>query len=315
LFCGWLYLLEPLGYNVWLPMGAIIMQDDMEAMLERAAEKEFVPLWPATEPGIDAAAVEDETSAGQFRNIRNPGLMVYKPKFGKANGASIVIFPGGGYGMVSCINEGYPIAEWLTGLGFTAYIVKYRLPHTEGVNYRHPVPLKDAQRAIRMVRGTALDEHRSPVRVGVIGFSAGGHLAAAALTQFDPPVDKERITCKPDFGMLIYPVISFCDDALCHAGSRDGLLGPDASEAERRAHSPELNVTADTPPIFFAHARNDGGVPFGNSVVMHEALHDAGVPTELHLYEEGGHGFGMGSPEHDCAEWTQAAVRWLVDWR
>jgi acetyl esterase/lipase len=310
-----LYLLDPLGYKVWLLMGAMVMQGEFEAMMERVEKRRVVPLWSAAEPGIDTAAVEGEASRGQFNNIHNPGLTIYEPAEGRANGGAVVVCPGGGYGMVSCINEGYPIAEWLVGLGFKAYILKYRLPYTEGVNYRHPVPLKDAQRAMRMVRGTALDEHRNPTRVGIIGFSAGGHLAATALTQFDSPVDPDEVSCRPDFGMLIYPVISCCDDALCHTGSRDGLLGPDASEEERRAQSPELNVAANTPSIFFAHARNDGGVPFGNSVVMQEALRDAGVPTELHLYEEGGHGFGMGAPEQDCAQWTEAAAGWLVDWR
>jgi len=296
-------------------MREVSVSSVVEEMMARAAEKPVMPLWPDDEAGIETGVPEEESERGKFFNIRNPSLTVYEPEADKANGGAVVVCPGGGYGIVSCINEGYPAAEWLNELGFKAYVLKYRLPATEGVNYRHPVPLRDVQRAIRMVRMDALLERRRVDRVGIIGFSAGGHLAASAMTQYELPIDEDPVSCRPDFGILVYPVISFRDEALCHVGSRDNLLGPDASPLEWADHSPELNVTADTPACFFAHARDDGGVPFGNSVAMHEALHACGVSSELRLYNEGGHGFGMGAPEHDCSQWSAEAAEWLTPWR
>ncbi len=291
------------------------MQEAIEAMMARAAEKTVLPLWPGDAPGIEVGVPEEESERGKFFNIRNPGLTVYDPPADRRNKGAVIVCPGGGYGIVSCINEGYPIAEWLNELGFKAYVLKYRLPATEGVDYRHPVPLRDLQEAIRIVRSNALIENRRCDRVGVIGFSAGGHLAASAMTRFGSPIDPDPVSCRPDFGMLIYPVISFCDETLCHVGSRDNLLGADASAEARRAQSPELNVAPDMPPAFLAHARDDGGVPFGNSVAMHEALNSVCVSSELHLYDKGGHGFGMGAPQYDCSEWPAAAADWLATWR
>jgi acetyl esterase/lipase len=289
--------------------------DTIEARMMRAAEKTVVPLWSDSEVGIDTNVPEEELEPGKFCNIRNPTLTIYEPSADRANGGAMVICPGGGYGMVSCINEGYAVAEWLSDLGFKAYVLKYRLPATEGVNYRHPIPLRDVQCAIRSVRMDAILERRRCDRVGIIGFSAGGHLAASAMTQYDSPIDDEPVSCRPDFGILVYPVITFRDETLCHTGSRDNLLGPDASPVEWADHSPELNVTADTPACFLAHARDDEGVLFGNSVVMHEALRACGVASELRLYEQGGHGFGMGAPEHDCSQWSADAAEWLTPWR
>jgi acetyl esterase/lipase len=285
---------------------------DTNAAMRRAADKPLTPLWPADTEGIDAAARPEDVAPGKFRTIRNPALIVYEPPPDTANGEAVVVCPGGGYSFVSCINEGYPVAEWLCALGFRACVLLYRLPATEGVNYRHPVPLKDAQRAMRMVRRGDAGAGQIPLRVGIIGFSAGGHLAAAALTLFADPVDPDPTPCRPDFGILVYPVISLHDRTLYHGGSREALLGPDATPEALRAVSPELHVGPDTPPVLLVHARDDTAVPYGNSVVLHEALRAAGVPSALHLYDRGGHGFGMGAPGDDSAAWPETAAAWLA---
>jgi acetyl esterase/lipase len=270
-------------------------------------------LWPADAPGIDTLAVEQERpdGPGRLTNVRNPALLVYEPEPARRNGTAVVVCPGGGYGMVSLANEGYPIGEWLAGIGVCAYVLKYRLPCTTGVNYRHPVPLSDLQRAIRMVRRSAKEKGIRQDRVGVMGFSAGGHLAATGLTFFHEPVHRDEVSCRPDFGILVYPVISFLDDGLCHKGSRDSLAGPDASREVRTRLTPFCQVAADTPPVFLAHARNDGSVPCGNSERMFCALREKGVRTELRIYEQGGHGFGMGNPTHDSSRWPAAAEAWM----
>ena len=249
-----------------------------------------------------------EAEPGKFCDIHAPTLLAYLPD--KLNGASVVICPGGGYGMVSCINEGYPVAEWLAGLGFCAYVLKYRLPST-CPEYRHPVPLDDLQRALRMVRGFAARDGMSVDRVGLLGFSAGAHLAATALTLFDMPGIDETMSCRPDFGLLIYPVISFVDEACVHRGSRWNLLAENQATELLRQLSPELNVKANTPPVFIAHSRDDGGVPFRNSELLHEACQRAGVSSELHLFEQGGHGYGLGFSEHDASQWPARAILWF----
>lgn len=272
-----------------------------------------IPIWPSTTPGIDAGVPDKENTdiPGRFFGIRNPSMLVYEPPMEKRNGTAIVVCPGGGYGFVSCGNEGYPIGEWLAGLGVCAYILKYRLPSTAGVDYKHPVPVSDLQQAIRIVRRSASEKGVRSDRIGVMGFSAGGHLAATALTLFHEPVLPDTVSCRPDFGILVYPVISFLDDGLCHKGSRDSLLRPDAAPALRTHLTAYCQTAADTPPIFLAHARNDGSVPCGNSEKLYAALREKGVRTELHIYEQGGHGFGMGDPKHDCSQWTAAAEEWM----
>jgi acetyl esterase/lipase len=202
------------------------------------------------------------------------------------------------------------VGEWLRGLGISAYVLKYRLPHTKGADYRHPVPLSDLQQAIRLIRRSAESRGIMRDRIGVLGFSAGGHLAATALTLFARPVHESEISCRPDFGMLIYPVVSFVDPC-AHGSSRDGLAGRDADPKRLRLLSPECHVTSATPPIFLVHARNDNCVPYRNSVLLHEACLANGVEAELHLYARGGHGFGMGEAHQDASAWPRRAEGWL----
>jgi acetyl esterase/lipase len=195
-------------------------------------------------------------------------------------------------------------------LGITAFVLKYRLPPTEGETYQHPVPLSDIQRAIRIVRALPPEIDLQCDRIGVMGFSAGGHLAATASTLYDRPVRADSISCTPDFAMLVYSVIHQTGER-AHAGSHVNLLGRDASPELTDLLTPYKQVTSESPPMFLAHAKDDGGVPYQNSVLMHDALRAHGVDSELHLYDQGGHGFGLGSPEHDSSQWPVAAEAWL----
>jgi len=259
-----------------------------------------LPLWPDAAPGAMGTADADR-----------PDLTAYLPAAGTANGASMLILPGGGYGKLS-VHEGAGYAAWLNRLGVTCYVLKYRL----GSNgYRHPVMLQDAARALRTVRAFARRHGLDPARIGIIGSSAGGHLAATLLTHFDAgqtdatdPIERE--SSRPDLGILCYPVISLGE--FTHAGSRKNLLGENPSAELLHLLSNETQVTAATPPCFLWHTVEDKAVPVENSLLFASALRRAGVPFALHVYEKGGHGLGL--PEHgknappwdaDCAFWLR----------
>ncbi len=274
----------------------------------------ILPLWPPDAPGIDIHAVEKWNEPEKFYNICNPTLTVFEPPPEKRNGTAVVICPGGGYEIVSCPNEGWPVARWLNDLGVCAYVLKYRVPgDVEHPEYRHPIPLTDAQRALRMVRSSADERGIRENHIGILGFSAGGHLAAHASTQFANPVQQDPVSCRPAFSILIYPVINFTNPAVYHGGSKNNLLGEDASDELKATHSPDLCVTPQTPPAFLAHARDDDAVPYVNSQLYFDALKKDGVDASLHLYETGGHGFGMGSEPDDSAQWPAACAAWLKD--
>lgn len=239
-----------------------------------------------------------------------PTLTVYAPAPDKANGAAVVVCPGGGYGGLAD-HEGKPIAEWLTSLGVTGVVLKYRL----GPKYHHPVEMGDVARAIRTVRSHAADWGIDPHRVGVLGFSAGGHLASTAATHFDAgsasatdPID--RVSSRPDVAILIYPVITF-SDPFTHAGSRHNLLGDNPSPDLITLLSNEKQVTAQTPPCFLVHGTDDTVVPAENSLMFALACRKAGVPVELHLYEHGPHGFGLGGSDPVLSAWPGSCAKWL----
>lgn len=257
------------------------------------------PLWPYGAPGALGAEAKD-----------TPTLTRYAPAAGAANGASMLVLPGGGYGHLS-ESEGKGYAEWLASRGVTAYVLKYRLG---SAGYRHPAMLNDAARALRTLRARARAEGLDPARVGVIGSSAGGHLASTLLTHFDAGAPDaadliERESSRPDLGVLCYPVISL--GRFTHAGSKKNLLGDNPPEDLVRLLSNELQVTAQTPPTFVWHTAADQAVPVENALLFASALRAAGVPFELHIYENGKHGLGLPSNGRGAPAWDEACLAWL----
>jgi acetyl esterase/lipase len=224
----------------------------------------------------------------------------------------VIVAPGGGYEFLAAAHEGRQYAQWLASLGVAAFVLKYRL-----ADYGHPAPLQDVLRAIRTVRAHASDYGVAPDRIGVIGSSAGGHLAASAATLYDDPAGRtgaplDAVSGRPDFAMLIYPVITLMPP-YAHAGSRHALLGANPAPELVKAMSVETRVTAQTPPTFLVHAQDDGAVPVENSILFFQALTRAHVPAEMHLFERGGHGVGMGAGHGDMSLWPKRAEEWLRD--
>ncbi len=256
-------------------------------------------LWPDGAPG--ALGTED---------IDKPTLTAYLVPAGRGTGTAVVVCPGGGYQHLAMDHEGEQVARWLNSLGVAAFVLKYRL----GPKYHHPVELGDAQRAIRTVRARAAELRIAPDRVGIMGFSAGGHLASTAGTHFDAGKDSsadpiERMSSRPDFLILGYPVISF--GTYAHKGSLHMLLGdnPDPKLVENLSN--ELQVTAQTPPTFLFHTTEDRTVPVENSILFYMALRKAGVPAEMHIYEKGPHGVGLAPTDEALSTWPGRLADWM----
>lgn len=248
-------------------------------------------------------------------NVQNPDIAVYLPSKRFATGQAVVICPGGGYWILAYDLEGTDIARYLNSIGVAGIVLKYRLPTYGNTIDSYKVPLMDAQQAMRLVRAHASDWNINPSKIGVMGFSAGGHLASTLGTHFDSgnpaatdPVQKQ--SCRPDFMVLMYPVISFTAEC-CHTGSREALLGKNPSPELVNYFSNELQVSNDTPPAFFVHADNDTGVPVENTLLMYEALRKKKIPAELHILSEGEHGFGLGGSNNHIASWSENLKLWL----
>jgi len=272
----------------------------------------FVPPALASEPDVELLWPNGAPGAKGTEDGDKPSLTVYLAPREKAAGAAVVICPGGGYGGLAFDHEGHQVAKWLNSNGVAGFILKYR---HRGTGYGHPAPLQDAQRAIRMVRSRAKEWNVQPDRIGVLGFSAGGHLASTAGTHFDKgnaeatdPID--RVSCRPDFMVLIYPVISFADP-FSHTGSRKNLLGTQPAADLVENLSNEKQVTPETPPTFLLHTDEDHGVPAENSVAFYLALRRAKVPAEMHIYAKGPHGFGLGKKGEAVATWPDRCIDWM----
>lgn len=260
---------------------------------------ETVKLWPEGAPGAVGTTDADI-----------PTITIYRPPNGKANGAAVVVCPGGGYGGLAP-HENKPIAEWLTTFGVTGVVLKYRL----GPRYHHPVMMNDVARAIRMTRAKAAEWQIDPKRIGVLGFSAGGHLASTAATHFDEgkasaadPI--EKVSSRPDFAVLLYPVITM-EPPFTHQGSRNNLLGENPSKELVELLSNEKQVTAATPPTFLVHTLEDKAVPFENSLLFVQACHQRNVPVEFHLFEAGAHGVGLGGNDVVLSAWPTLCKNWM----
>jgi acetyl esterase/lipase len=275
-----------------------------------------ITLWPGDPPGkagfAPQAAAAGEDSPVFLRNVSMPDLHVYRPS--RPNGHALLVVPGGAYRFVSVANEGVAVAARLTPLGFTTFVLTYRLPG-EGWQRRADVPLQDAQRAMRVIRSRAARFSVEPDRVSVLGFSAGGHLAATLATQHAEqtyaPIDAaDQLSARPFAAGLAYPVVTMANP-WTHEQSRTALLGNAPSKAEIDRRSAELHVKADTPPMFTVHAMDDPAVPVENSLNLVTAMRVARRPIEAHLLQEGGHAFGVGFPATPSALWTDLFCAWL----
>ncbi len=259
-----------------------------------------IPLWENGAPGANGKEAKDI-----------PMAMVRLPASDTPTGA-LIICPGGGYGGLAMGHEGKEMAEWANEMGLAAIICDYR---HRGKEYGHPAPLQDAQRAIRLVRAKSTDWNIDSTRVGILGFSAGGHLVSTVLTRFDGGDSQnadtiERQSSRPDYGILAYPVILFGQPAT-HKGSEKNLLGESPDPKLLESFQSDLNVTKETPPTFLFHTLEDKGVPPQNSVAFYAAMIRHGVPGELHVFEKGAHGLGLAKKTPGTSEWPNVCRRWL----
>jgi len=268
-------------------------------------------VWPNGAPDSNGITTPEELYDGKrVRNVSEAEIYVYLPKIGNNTGAAVVICPGGGYMIEAMDHEGYDMAEWLTTQGVAGIVLKYRLP------YGHDqIPLEDAQRALRIVRQKAAEWGINPSKIGIAGSSAGGHLASTAGTKFDlgkPDSNDplEKYSCRPDFMLLLYPVITF-NEEFGHMGSRTNLIGAGNKWELVEKYSNELHVTAQTPPTFLILADDDGGVPPRNSIEFYLALKKYKIPAEMHIFRDGGHGFGMNKKNIPVDQWPNLFAQWM----
>jgi len=274
-----------------------------------SADSNVITLWPEGVPGAKAIGPE-KIGSGYNSNVTDASLTRIGPAVDRPNGTAVIICPGGGYVRMSTAREGEQYGNWLSTLGVTAYVLKYRMQE-----YGHPAPLQDVLRAVRTLRSRAAELGIDPARIGVMGSSAGGHLAASAGTLFDHPLGRtgaplDATSARPDFLMLMYPVITMKDPA-AHAGSRKALLGANPSPAAIELMSLENQVTSATPPTLLIHTQEDQAVPVENSIVFYQALTRAKVPAEMYLFEHGSHGMGMRDGLGTTSLWPRRAEEWL----
>ncbi len=261
------------------------------------AQTDSIILYPNGVPGLTGVQIPEDskTTDGitRVKDITQPALYVYQPKL-KTSDASVVICPGGGYGILAIDHEGYDIAKWFNDRGVTVFVLKYRLPQDELFENAEIRPLQDAQQAFRIVRKNAAKYGIASDKIGIMGFSAGGHLASTASTHFNKQVGEitdPAISVRPDFSLLIYPVITF-NKVNTHSGTRYNLVGLNPSDEQIELYSNELHVSEETPPTFLISTTDDGVSP-ENSILYYEACRKNNVPVEMHIYEKGGHGYAL----------------------
>jgi acetyl esterase/lipase len=272
------------------------------------AQKE-IPLFNGKIPNTKSVPNEETIVNGVARNVTIPTLSVFLPENGTSNGTSVIICPGGGYGVLVIDREGYQIAKALNKRGITAFVLKYRLPDDKSSEDKSIVSLQDAQQAIKTVRERANEWKIDPQKIGIMGFSAGGHLASTAGTHFEDSFidNKPGTDLRPDFMILVYPVISFLE-AQGHKGSRANLIGTSPATEKIKYFSSELQVKSNTPPAFLTHAGDDTVVPVSNSILFYEALHKNKISADLHIYSKGEHGY----PKTPAFEvWFGECLNWM----
>lgn len=283
------------------------------------AQELKLPLWPAGKvpnyQKTDEVEKSESTDIVRISKVQSPDIAVFLPAKKNATGQAVIICPGGGYAYLAYNWEGSDVAKLLNAKGITAIVLKYRLPNSKSNVNPNLSPLMDAKRAIRLVRANADKWGINKNNIGIMGFSAGGHLASTLATHFDEG-DKnskdsiEQQSSRPDFAVLIYPVITM-NKSFTHMGSHNNLIGENADASLTNLYSNELQVTKQTPPTFLLHATDDKAVPVENSLRFYEALKNKGVPAEMHIFPSGGHGFGLALGKGELETWTDLLVAWM----
>lgn len=280
----------------------------------------ILPLWPAdaipNRIESDEQEILEKGTIQIISYVQTPQIDVYLPSEANSTGKAMLIFPGGGYQILAYDWEGSDIAKFLNSKGIAGIVVKYRLPISKSLENNQFVPLQDAQRAMRLVRYMSKTWNIDDKKMGIIGFSAGGHLASTLGTHFDDEVynyvdGADLLSARPDFMALVYPVISFSSSSV-HSGSKKALLGDEPDSESIRYFSNELQVSEKTPPTILFHAADDKAVPPENSLLFFQALNQKGVPAELHIYPVGGHGFSLATKNQSLGRWTQHLYEWML---
>ncbi len=291
----------------WMILVIVLASMQMKA-------QETIPLYQGPIPNSievpDEEQREERNGIVIVSKITRPTLTIFPALPETANGSAVIIFPGGGYWINAVSHEGLDVARRLNEHGITAFVVKYRIPNDQAMKDRKHGPLQDAQQAIAWVRANAATWNVDPARIGIMGFSAGGHLASSAGTHFDRPVVPQTVSVRPDFMILIYPVISFQPE-VGHMGSRDQLIGKNPDPKDVVYFSNEQQVTKQTPPTFLVHAADDETVRVENTTRFFSQLRKHGVPAEMHIYQKGGHGFGMNN-RLSTDDWMSICLNWLA---
>jgi acetyl esterase/lipase len=282
-----------------------------------AAQRKVIDLWNGKVPGsISNSAYKQTVDSAdnwvKMKFVTTPTLHLYPAPAEKSIGTAVVICPGGGYWLLAIGHEGADVAKWLNSIGITAVVLNYRLPNDAIMVDKSIGPLQDAQQAIRLVRQHAKEWNIDPTKIGIMGFSAGGHLASTISTHYNEKVydPADATSARPDFSLLIYPVISM-ETGTTHMGSRTNLLGANPSTDRVKHFSNELQVNEQTPPAFLIHSIDDETVPVQNSIGYAMALKKHHVPCEVHLYQSGGHGYGLGRSKNTESSWPDACRKWL----
>lgn len=280
--------------------------------------QEIIPLYITEIPNSKPAPNKEKSVMGadgilRISNVSIPTLSIYKPEKSLDKGAAVIICPGGGYKILAASHEGADVAKEFNKWGITAFVLKYRIPNDTTMQDKSIGPLQDAQRAIQMVRERAAEWNIDPHKIGIMGFSAGGHLAASASTRFNDPViaNPKNTSLRPDFSILIYPVISFME-GITHRGSRENLMGKNPDPKVLEKYSNELAAGPKTPPAFLVHAGDDASVPVKNSIVYFEALQKHKIYSNMIIYPKGGHGFGMKN-KTSVIQWMNQLKDWMGD--
>ena len=298
--------------KIWVAIFAAIFFNSI------SAQTKVIDIWNGKipnsiyNPGVKTV-IDSADNWIKMKNVTNPTLEMYPAEKNNANGTAVIICPGGAYSVLAIIHEGSQVAKWLNTIGITAFVLNYRLPDAAIMKDKSIAPLQDAQEAMRIVRLHAKEWNINPNKIGIMGFSAGGHVASTLATHFNDKVyqSKDSVSARPNFSILIYPVITM-DSATTNSWSRDNLIGKNPAKKEVLYFSNELQVTKNTPPAFLVHSIDDDAVPVENSINYAMALHKYNIPCELHIYQSGKHGYGMGRTTNTESSWTDACKKWLV---